>query len=118
VPFGEVLHRQAYEQGYQIGVAQSVLTTWARVLRNVVPIYEDEELHRLFLQGLEKGFSNRQGEQIAARKAEWYQKNRERIVAKQRQQRRQRQTMKAHEALKHFSKLLPNEHRNSTDQHH
>lgn len=80
--------RRAYQHGYQVGYRLFPEQDWKAERRRLRREHAAHEFLETMLRGFTAGVSNRQGDAIARRKADWYQKERPRIVKKQRIQRR------------------------------
>lgn len=86
--FVNAAQRRAYQQGYQAGVQIPVRADWEGARRRLRRRHRASLWLDTIMRGFLAGVSARRGDEIARRKARWYLKNRERIVARQRRQRR------------------------------
>lgn len=86
--FVNVAQRRAYQQGYQSGCQLPVRDDWERARLRLRRRHHDSPWLETIMRGFLAGVSARRGEEIAKRKARWYQKHRDKIVARQRKQRR------------------------------
>lgn len=87
MPFSAAERRQEYQDGYQHGYR---LPSTADPNKALAKVRREHAADSPFMRGFRAGLSNRQGEAVAKRKAAWYQKNRERIYAAQKAQRREK----------------------------
>lgn len=100
MPFLDPEVRRAYLSGYQKGFALDATISLAKARRGAVAPFDKTHLNEAWKKGFNKGLSNRQGEGQKARKAEWYQANKERLTAKERAEYRQQRSAAAMQALK------------------
>lgn len=84
--------RRAYQRGYQAAYQIPARSDWTTALRRIRRRHRGSPWLDTITRGFIAGASARRGEDVARRKAQWYQRHRPQIVAKQRRQRRTTRT--------------------------
>ncbi len=103
MPFLSDDARRSYMRGYQAGYRMLAVESWRGAERRMRETHADAKHLETIMQGFRAGVSNRQGEHVSRRKAQWYRANSARITNRRRRLRRQQRSQEAMAAMRSLS---------------